>query len=243
MRRPPVRPGPAVAHVVIPAHDEEELLPRCLDSVERAVALARQVHPEITTRVTVVPDRCRDRTAAIAAGYTGVDVIEVDAGRVGHARRAGVLRAVELSLGTDHDQVWIANTDADTVVPEHWLVSQLLLARLEFSLVIGSVRPDPIDTDPRTLTAWRDRHRLHEGHTHVHGANLGFSLASYLAVGGFSAVAAHEDVLLVEAMRGSGIRWCATTTTQVMTSGRQPGRAPDGFADYLAALDDAAPAS
>ena len=58
--------------------------------------------------------------------------------------------------------------------------------------------------------------------------------------GGFPAVPLHEDVLLVEAVRRSGLPWCATDTTRVTTSSRHSGRLTAGFADYLDGLGDPA---
>ena len=232
-------PAYELVHVVVPAHDEQDLLPACLESVRRAGDALRRARPQLRTRVTVVADHCSDDTAGVAA-RAGADVVEVVADCVGFARRAGVHRATELSAGVHQRRVWLANTDADTVVPEHWLTRQLDLAEEGFAMVVGSVRPDRRGLEPRLWRAWHDRHRLHEGHPHVHGANLGLSLDACLRVGGFPAVPLHEDALLVEAVRCAGFPWLATTTTAVTTSARRSGRLSGGFADYLDGLDDLA---
>ena len=68
--------------VVIPAHDEERLLPRCLRSVRAAAA-----HPAlqgIAVHVIPVLDACSDDTGAVAPG-----AIEIAARNVGMARAAG----------------------------------------------------------------------------------------------------------------------------------------------------------
>ncbi|MFC4785246.1 glycosyltransferase [Nocardioides sp. MAHUQ-72] len=222
-------------HVVVPAHDEEDLLPACLDSVAGAVAHLVRTHPHVRTSVTVVADRCSDATALVAA-RAGTDVVETTAGCVGLARRTGVERAVALGAGAHQRRVWVANTDADTVVPEHWLTRQLDLAAEGFAMVVGAVRPDRQGLDARRWRAWHERHRLQEGHPHVHGANLGLSLDACLQVGGFPAVPLHEDALLVEAVRCAGFPWIATSTTAVTTSARRRGRLSGGFADYLDGL-------
>jgi glycosyltransferase involved in cell wall biosynthesis len=46
--------------VIVPAHDEEELLPSCLASPRRAARALRGTHQ---VRLVVVADACRDRTA------------------------------------------------------------------------------------------------------------------------------------------------------------------------------------
>ena len=87
------------------------------------------------------------------------------------------------------------------------------------------------------LAAWRLRHRLADGHPHVHGANLGVRGDTYLAAGGFRNVAAHEDVLLRDAVRALGGIVVSTGSGPVLTSGRQRGRAPAGLAHYLRELN------
>ena len=84
--------------------------------------------------------------------------------------------------------------------------------------------------------AWHQRHTTADGHDHVHGANLGFSLEAYRAVGGFPLLPTHEDVGLVTALREAGVPSLATGAVPVVTSGRRTGRAPDGFAPYLDGL-------
>ena len=125
-------------------------------------------------------------------------------------------------------------------MPGHGLLAQLRLAEAGHAMVVGSVRPERRGLDPHLWRAWHERHRAREGHPHVHGANLGLSLDAYLQVGGVPAVPLHEDVLLVEAVRRSGLPWCATDTTRVTTSSRRSGRLAGGFADYLDGLGDPA---
>ena len=59
---------------------------------------------------------------------------------------------------------------------------------------------------------------------------------AYLRVGGFPPVPAHEDRLLVEAVRRAGGRVVSTGSSPVLTSGRLVGRAPEGFAQHLREL-------
>lgn len=75
--------------VVVPAHDEQELLGACLDALSRA---ARWVAEGAVVRTVVVLDACRDGTADVARAY-GVEVLTVSVHGVGAARDAGVPRA------------------------------------------------------------------------------------------------------------------------------------------------------
>ncbi|MFC7490709.1 MULTISPECIES: glycosyltransferase [unclassified Knoellia] len=224
-------------HVVIPARDEEQLLPRCLASLERARLALRVARPDLLVDTSVVLDRCGDRSGVVVDAAR-VHSRTVDFGMVGATRDAGVRWA--LSSGTLNgirpDELWIACTDADTVVPEHWLTGQLDLA-LAHDAVIGTVEPYGL-TDTEVLALWRARHHLFDGHPHVHGANLGLRGSTYLEVGGFRALATDEDVDLVRRIRAHTDRWVATDAVRVASSARRIGRARGGFADFIVALEE-----
>ncbi len=224
---------PTAVAVVIPARDEEELLPSCLTSVARAVDELAAHRPGILCRIFVVLDSCEDGSAEVVALRPGVTAVLVQAGCVGAARAAGVEAAADWAGEIDPTTVWVANTDADGTVPRTWLDDQMQLADAGHELVIGVVEPTPGDLTPAELATWRARHSVDEGHDHVHGANLGFSLAAYVMVGGFRPLPVHEDVELVSAMRAAGVTEVATGALLVTTSGRRHARAPDGFAAYL----------
>jgi hypothetical protein len=222
-----------VVHVVVPARDEEQFLPRHLESLRAAAGVVRRTHPAVTVRATVVLDSCTDDSMGVLSRHPWVDVATVESGVVGEVRARGVTRAREQAVGAPAQGVWIACTDADTVVPPNWLVAQLALAATGSELVVGTVLPDAADLPPPVLAAWEARHSLREGHTHVHGANMGFTLAAYDLVGGFEPVESGEDVRLVVRMQQAGVAWSATAKTQVITSGRRLGRVDQGFSSYL----------
>lgn len=229
--------------VVVPARNEAQRLPRCLESLTTAVAALRDQPGGVpAVRLIVVDDDSTDATARIASRWPGVEVVRSAAGRVGAARRAGVRRMLsrQRRAGIGPDGVWIACTDADSAVPEEWLITQLTHARAGVDLLLGTVRPDPAELAGGLLAAWRLRHLLEDGHPHVHGANLGVRGDTYLAAGGFADVAAHEDVLLRDAVLQGGGWVVSTGASPVLTSGRQSGRAPGGLAMYLRELDGAA---
>jgi hypothetical protein len=227
---------PAAVAVVVPARDEEELLPACLDSVARAQEVMLAALPEVLTRTFVVLDVCRDGTAAVVASRPGTVGLPSLAGNVGVARALGVGAAAEWAAGLVRGPLWIASTDADSVVPAHWLLTQVEMAARGRDLVVGTVTPRPADLVPDVLAAWHAGHSSADGHEHVHGANLGFSLDAYDRVGGFAPLSVHEDAELVGAMRRAGLDWVATGAITVTTSGRRTGRAPHGFAGYLEGL-------
>ncbi|OFE15147.1 hypothetical protein BA895_07915 [Humibacillus sp. DSM 29435] len=220
-------------HVVVPARNEEQLLPRCLDSIEVAGSELKTQYPEVTLSVCVVLDGCTDRSERLVRRRAGVRGLTIDSCSAGAARRHGLDDVARRTLRWSRRTTWVANTDADTLVPPHWLTRQVALATTGLQLVVGTVVPDAADLDASLLSEWWARHELGEGHPYVHGANLGFTLGAYLSVGGYRALPEHEDVSLVRALRDAHVPWCATDTTRVVTSGRQIGRAPGGFARYL----------
>jgi cellulose synthase/poly-beta-1,6-N-acetylglucosamine synthase-like glycosyltransferase len=222
----------SAAVVVIPACNEEILLPGCLDAVRAAAGAT-----EVPVRVVVVLDRCTDRTADICYRF-GVESVSVDARCVGIARAAGVSTA--LAESSSPETTWLANTDADTLVSENWLRTQIALAEDGADAVLGLVG---LDADaPPNLRAAHDiryarRRRRNGTHTHVHGANLGVRASAYLACRGFPPLTAHEDrqlILRLEAIGG----WTIVRSDQVTvtTSARTESRCGAGFGTDLAGL-------
>lgn len=220
--------------VVIPARNEEARLAACLDSVAAASAATA-----VRVTTVVVLDRCDDRSAQIVAQRPWVFAVRSEAGRVGVARALGVRMATQRARVVHPERAWVANTDADTIVPVTWLARQIAFAEVGHDAILGTVRPIAAELTSRVMDQWLQRHHLVEGHPHIHGANLGVRLSSYLAAGGFPPLASDEDLGLVRALRDSGALVTATATTQVLTSGRTLGRTPPSFAGYLRVLEDA----
>ncbi|MCY7402097.1 MAG: glycosyltransferase [Nocardioides sp.] len=218
--------------VVVPARDEEDLLPLCLDSVRAAGNQLARVRPHVACEVIVVLDVCTDDTGGVAASR-GAVVVTSDHGSVGAARALGVRTALE---GRDPAATWVANTDADTVVPAHWLVRQVELAEAGHDLLTGTVEPGFADEDPQLLARWHALHVLADEHPYIHAANLGIRGSTYQWLGGFDHVATHEDLRLVTRAAEAGVTVTATDAIRVRTSSRLVARAPDGFASYLRQL-------
>lgn len=216
--------------VVIPARNEEEMLPGCLAALALARTEFQRRYPHVPVRVLTVLDSCTDATAQVAA-EAGAEVLAVSEGNVGAARAAGC-QAVISTARTDLSRLWIAMTDADTTVPPNWLISQYALANVGVDALVGTVEPDDEFTGSHR-EAWFDLHDLREGHEHVHGANLGLRASVYQEVGGFQPMAAHEDVDLVTRLREHTCRVLATDEHRVVTSSRETSRAEEGFSDFL----------
>jgi glycosyltransferase involved in cell wall biosynthesis len=224
----------AAAGVVVPAHNEEALLPACLAALRRtASALQVPVH------LVVVADSCSDRTAAVAQAGNAT-VISLQARRVGAARAAGMRELLRLTSGLDPSAVWLATTDADTLVPPGWLPRQLEYANAGWDVVLGTVTvADWQGHPPHVPIAFEESYAFGSGsHTHVHGANLGIRASAYLAAGGFRPLRTAEDHALLAAATEAGCPVVQAGDITVETSGRRLARAPRGFSSLLRNLAD-----
>jgi glycosyltransferase involved in cell wall biosynthesis len=213
--------------VVVPAHDEELVVARCLESIGRA---AQAVSLPVT--VIVVLDDCGDRTERICRSFP-VEVIAVQARCVGVARHVGA--SALLSGVADADAIWLSNTDADSVVPTIWLRDQLDLALAGADAVVGTVELS--DEESVLGRDFKLSYALNVSrgwsHPHVHGANLGVRGSVYLSVGGFPPLAVHEDRLLLRRLNASAATVIRSTRIRVQTSARLTGRCEGGFATAL----------
>lgn len=211
--------------VVVPAHDEEALIGRCLSAL--AVASRHTDLAGESVEVMVVLDACRDRTAEIVRAHAASTVAI-------QARNVGVARAVGAAALIERGARWLAFTDADSAVEGDWLARQV---ESTSDAVCGVVTIDDwkehaAEVRIRYEAAYVDA----EDHRHVHGASMGVSAAAYLRTGGFPPLRSSEDVALIRILSDSGakIRW--TNRVRVRTSARRVARAPDGFSAHLGDL-------
>jgi glycosyltransferase involved in cell wall biosynthesis len=226
--------------VLIPARDEEDLLPRCLESV---VAAGSYLPADVSFDIVVVVDRSTDRTREVATTMLrnhGV-VLRSDAGVVGCARALAAGRALRRFRGARH-HCWLANTDADCSVPETWLVDQLSLAGEEVEAIAGTVEVDDFSEHRAEVAEnFRSSYLIESDgtHSHVHGANLGVRADAYLRAGGWGDLATAEDHDLWNRISRANCKRISVGWLKVLTSGRRMGRAPHGFAEALAAHNEA----
>jgi glycosyltransferase involved in cell wall biosynthesis len=208
--------------VVVPAHNEQDLIGDCLAAIQKAAA-----HPDLAGRevcILVVLDSCTDATRERVEAL-GIETVTTDARSVGYARAIGA--SVLLQRGA----TWLAFTDADSRVSEQWLSNQL---RLGADAVCGTVAVHDWHLHPHEV---RERYEAgycdRDGHRHIHGANLGVSAAAYLKAGGFPPLSAHEDVALVDALVVLGFEVAFSAQPRVWTSARLLNRVTGGFAGFI----------
>ena len=212
--------------VVVPAHDEEEHIAACLESLRAASRYPSLGGEEVL--IVVALDACTDGTAEVSRRL-GATVIETK------ARNVGIARGVGANLALSAGARWLAFTDADSVVAPDWLSAQLMQRA---DAVCGTIEVNDWGDYGEAMRLQHQRtYRDVDGHRHIHGANLGVSASAYRRVGGFQPLSSSEDVALVNALHvhGASIAWSASP--RVVTSARRRYRAPGGFGETLARVE------
>lgn len=241
---PPVsRPVPSVEllAVVVPAHDEELRIARCLRSIHQALG-----HPEvrdIPALVVIVLDDCSDTTGDRVATtkHPATTVMEIRARNVGLARSVAIQAALDANAGLPAETIWLATTDADSTVPVDWIARQLEWRARGAQAIAGTVRVSTWreQTEP-VMRAYHSHMAglgIAHGHPHVHGANLSMSAHVYLAAGGVPHLAHSEDHALWDQLKRAGARTLSVGNLAVETSARRVGRAGHGFSDLLRSFE------
>ena len=219
--------------VVVPARNEEKHLPACLSAI-RTSACRPGIPP---VRIIVVADDSTDDTELVAAA-AGAEILVLSVRNAGAARAAGFDRLTRTST-VPMRELWLATTDADSRVPPHWLDRHLQWRSDGWDAVVGTVVVEDWSAHPQDT---RRRFAQHygpsrDGHSHVHGANLGLSAAAYCRVGGFPPLAVAEDHALVMALSKSGSRIVRPGGSPVVTSARPDPRADHGFGALLCSME------
>jgi glycosyltransferase involved in cell wall biosynthesis len=231
-----MRPGPhddvAAVAIVVPVHNEAELLDDCLVALTTAIEHTRRTHPGVVVSTVVVLDACTDESEQIARSWS-VRTLCIDARKVGTARRLGVAAALAALESVEPSGIWISTTDGDSAVPVTWLSHQLELRATGADVVLGTVRPDFADLTDEHAAHWLETHPRGRPAGNVHGANLGIRADVYVAAGEFADLDQHEDVELVRSARAVGARVHATDENEVVTSGRFWGRTAGGYAAFV----------
>jgi glycosyltransferase involved in cell wall biosynthesis len=245
------------AVVVVPAHDEEERIGRCLE----ALASQEEVGPE-EFEVIVVLDACEDATAARVSDFSRhIWRLKSDtrgAGRgpaihtvIGPGQGAGPARATGMDIGCARLEALgrhgglLASTDADSVVAPDWIARQLEAVADGAEAIGGEVVLDPAEAaalpaailaDREAQLAARAREAAARGpaeHAHFSGASLGVTPAAYRRAGGMAWMAALEDQELEDRLVAAGVTIHRLRPVSVVTAARTEGRAERGLARDL----------
>jgi glycosyltransferase involved in cell wall biosynthesis len=240
------------ATVVIPAHNEQELIGACL----RALAGQRDIDAA-AFEVILVLDACSDRTPELARELAAelpalrLHLCDGPACGAGAARKLGMDLACARLLSLDRRDGLIASTDADSTVAPDWLRVQIdavargaraIGGRVELSAAdAAALRPGVLDRRARRAEIRHAGIATPPGHVVEHwqfsGASIALTAATYAEIGGLQPLAALEDEALQRTLERHGIPIERRLDVRVATSGRLQGRAPRGLSRDLA-LDD-----
>jgi len=193
--------------VVVPVHNEQELLGSALASLTDA--FDELSHGSLLLRAVVVMDACADVSEEIASEWRvalvrrrhplAVTLATSSAHNVGRARALGCAVLLNRWSRIDPMRIWLATTDADSRVPRDWLTAQLAQHEVGVDYWCGRVSvADWSEYSGETRSRWQ---REYENESQpIHGANLGFNAATYLAAGGFEPLDTGEDRALHRAL-------------------------------------------
>jgi glycosyltransferase involved in cell wall biosynthesis len=241
-------PPPAAevrAVVVVPAHDEEERIGRCL------AALAGQVEVGAAEfEAIVVIDACTDGTEAAVEAVRrsapfALHAIPGPGQGAGPARATGMDVACARLAGLGRDRGLLASTDADSTVAPDWIARQLEAIEAGAEAIGGEVILDPEEAaalPPAVLAgreadlAERTRAAAARGpaeHAHFSGASLGVTPRAYRQAGGMAWMAALEDQELEDRLAAAGVQIHRLRPVSVVTAARTEGRAARGLARDL----------
>lgn len=209
--------GPPVFSVIVPAFNEEKLLPRCLEALRTALADQPWTH-----EVIVVDNNSSDRTAAIARDW-GATVVFEPYNQISRARNAGARAA---------RGEWLVFVDADTFLSGELL--RAALTRLESGRCCGGGALVSMDrriggVNRAFIRFWSNL----SVRFHLAAGCFVFCLTqTWKAVGGFShEVYASEEVWFSIAARtwgrARGMEFVVIESPRILTSARKterPGR-------------------
>ncbi|MCL4360281.1 glycosyltransferase [Patescibacteria group bacterium] len=199
--------------VVIPAYNEEALLPKTLTSLRHLIRKPDEI--------IVIDGGSTDGTKAIAR-RSGASVYTIQHRGIGYARQQGI----EHAKGDV-----IAFTDADTLVPDDWLTKiEQTLSRPSVSCVFGTFRvPDgwlPYRIYINRLQPILNQFYFWMGIPMAPGQNIAFWKKKALAVGGFPTdFKIAEDIEMARRLKRTG-KLVLRQDLIVVSSGRRGSEGP-----------------
>ena len=235
------------AVVVIPARDEEHLIPRALE------ALARQTVPRASFRDDPRPQWLhrphrgrRRRRGGAARPRAQRAAVAGDRRRTGTARRNGhwppsACSSSDASTGSSpaptptRGPIRTGSSGSSQHVRDG---ARAIAGLIELDEDDSRALPEAV-LRRRSRDAARRLRRVRErepaaGHHHFAGASIGVTAAVYRQVGGLEPVAALEDATFEARLRAHGIAILRAADVRVRTSSRTDGRAPRGLAVDMA---------
>ena len=199
--------------VIIPARNEAENLPGCLESI------ARQRYPSTLTQVIVIDDHSEDDTLELARQFASrhphFEVLELKA-HLPEGKPINSYKKVAIDLGVQHARgELIVTTDADCVLSPEWL--WLICSFYEVKKPAFIAAPVGFHREQSLFERFQSLDffgmmcgtaaGIHLGIKNMaNGANLAYPKAAYQAVNGFADIdhlATGDDILLMQKIAGA----------------------------------------
>jgi cellulose synthase/poly-beta-1,6-N-acetylglucosamine synthase-like glycosyltransferase len=196
--------------VVIPARNEADNIQQCIQSI------LAQSYPASHFEIMVIDDFSEDATAQIVQNmqltHPNLRLISLadyyQPGEMNSFKKKAIEKAVSMSKGD-----WIVTTDADCMVPKHWL--SLYNAYIQKNNPVFVAAPVMFIKEQGILNQFQVLDFLAlQGitaaavgagkHSMSNGANLAFEKSAFIAVGGYQGVdqiASGDDMFLMHKMK------------------------------------------
>jgi cellulose synthase/poly-beta-1,6-N-acetylglucosamine synthase-like glycosyltransferase len=196
--------------VVVPARNEADNIQQCIQSI------LAQSYPASHFEIMVIDDFSEDATAQIVQNmqltHANLRLISLadyyQPGEMNSFKKKAIEKAVSMSKGD-----WIVTTDADCMVPKHWL--SLYNAYIQKNNPVFVAAPVMFIKEQGILNQFQVLDFLAlQGitaaavgagkHSMSNGANLAFEKSAFIAVGGYQGVdqiASGDDMFLMHKMK------------------------------------------
>lgn len=243
--------------VTIPAHNEENLIGNCIESlaVQRTIFGKKIDLSEF--EILILCHNCTDSTYEMSLktwsrfpdlNLTVLEICRPDVNNVGAVRR--ILMRIASSR-IYHGQGYIAMTDADTLVHPFWISNIIGYIGSGYGLICGRIDLDTDGISDRAKRILAQKAHYEELRTLLndsifpikedplprHGDNAGPNMAVradvYDRVGGIAPLGFCEDIAFYDEIIWGGFKVRHCPLTIVTTSGRTEPRAPWGFGAQL----------
>jgi glycosyltransferase involved in cell wall biosynthesis len=195
---------PEFVSVIVPARNEEKNIGKCLQS------LIMQVYPKDRFEIIVVDDHSTDQTASIVQHFNhpSVKLIRLENEINGRALNSYKKKALESAIAVAKGE-WILTTDADCILPVHWIQFMASMYHQQQAAFIAA--PVKIAAKSSLLSVFQclDFVSLQgitaasiyrKIHAMCNGANLGFQKKIFFEVDGFRGIdqiASGDDMFLM----------------------------------------------
>ncbi|SDF08371.1 Glycosyl transferase family 2 [Pricia antarctica] len=257
---PPRQVNPKIV-ITIPAHNEEELIGKCIESIAgQRTVYARGIDWN-DFEILILCHNCTDATYETSIGMLSrfpdlkLSVLETKSPEVNNV---GAVRRVLMRIASAriaNGEGYIAMTDADSVAHPYWLANIFGYIGSEYGLICGQIDIDTAGIPSNALrvlalkkhydTLWislkntivPDQSNPLPRHANNSGPNMAVRADVYENIGGIDPLGFCEDIAFYDKIVYAGYKVRHCPMTLMTTSGRTVPRAPWGFGAELSTWD------